>query len=48
MPNPNRPLSTSVPLSAIAAANKEVTKVLEEAGLDQKDATPKSARGEYN
>ena len=47
MPNPNGPLYASVPSSAIAAANKEVTKVLEEAGLDQKHATPKSACGEY-
>ena len=47
MPNPKGPLSASVPSSAIAAANKEVTKVLEEARLDQKDALLKSAHGEY-
>ena len=46
LPKPNGPLSAVVPSSSIAAANKEVTKVLEEE-LDQKDATPKSARGEY-
>ena len=46
LPKPDRPLSAAVPSSSIATANKEVTKVLEE-WLDQKDATPKSARGEY-
>ena len=47
MPNPKGPLYASVPSSVIVAANKEVTKVLEEAGLDQKDTTPKSTHGEY-
>ena len=46
LPKPDGPLSAVVPSSSIAAANKEVTKVLEEE-LDQKDATPKSAHGEY-
>ena len=39
-------LPAAVPSSSIAAANKDVTKVLEEE-LDKKDATPKSARGDY-
>ena len=42
LPKPDGPLSAVVPSSSIAAAKKEVTKVLEEE-LD----TPKSARGEY-
>ena len=45
IPNPNGPLSASVPTSASAAANK-VIKALKEAGLDRKDATLKTARGE--